>query len=442
MSTYTLSRRKFSAVYAAGASSGTPGTALANGKLWLTVAGGTYNNSADYMAAYTDYTSGTPVTRDGDGAIVLDAAGETEIWYEGLADIRVASSTDELQYTQDNVPHAMPNVVTGSSNILPNGSFEQDSNADGTPDDWSLTQLTGGTIAIDGTSGSSTHGENGLKFTGTGSGAGWATSEYFPVSTKAKMLRLQWEFKQSTASSGSYTIAVFWYQDDSGTASATASTLVWNLTSGAPTTWTQYEAGASVPSDAVWAKLRVTGLGTAGSDKSGDCWFDNIGIYQDNAGHQYPAAVDCNSQASNTYTGIPKWAKEIVIDCLDISTLSTNPVWVRIGNATVWATMTYNGHTITGANTCVEDTYTGTNGVRLAGATAAAAAARTGRIVFSLMDSGETYVMSGTANDTDSADSWAGSGKAVLSTAYADRVEVWSTDTFDGSGKFRVSWKG
>jgi hypothetical protein len=443
MSTYTLSRRLFSAVYAAGATSGTPGTALANGKLWLTVEGGTYNNSADYMPAYTDSTSGTAVTRDGEGAIVLDAAGETEIWYEGLADIRVASSTDELQYTQDSVPHAMPNVVTGSSNILPNGSFEQDSNADGTPDDWSLTPLTGGAIAIDGTVGNSSHGENGLKFTGVGSGGGWADSAYFPVSNVGKPLRVQWEFKQSTAPTGSYTIEIFWYKDDDGTASATASTLIWNNTSGAPTSFTQYGGNADVPSDAVWARLRATGLGAAGADKSGDCWYDNIRVFQDNGGFDYGSRVTLAGTSTQSGT-IPEWAKEINVFIENVSTNSTSPVYLRFidGDGSTLTTNTGGASQVTGTNTTTINAFAGTGGIPIMISNNLAANTRHGRATLTVMNPGTETLYAGDMVMSDSTgDVVTAAWTSAMSTAHITKVELQSADTFD-SGTFIVTWKG
>lgn len=445
MSTYTLSRRKFSAVYAAGASSGTPGTALANGKLWLTVAGGTYNNSADYMAAYTDSTSGTPVTRDAEGAITLDAAGEIEIWYEGLADIRVASSTDELQYTQDNVPHAMPNVVTGNANILPNGSFEQDTNADGVPDDWALTILTGATIATDSTTGNSSHGKYSLKFDSNGSGGGWADSEYFPVSNVGKSLRAEWEFKQTNAATGDYSIEFFWFKDNAGTPSATGSTLVWISTTGAATSFTTYGGNAEVPSDAVWAKLRVTGLGSAGTDKVGTCWYDNIRVFQDNGGYDNSSRVTLAAAGSSAQSGtIPEWAKTINVYLENVTTDGTNTVNLRFidGDGSTLTTNTGGAAQITGTNTTTISAIATSGGLPIMISNNLAANTRHGRATLSVLNPGTDTLYAGDMVMSDSTgDVVTAAWTSALSTAHITKVELQTLDTFDG-GSFIVTWQG
>ena len=441
MAIFTLNRRKFSAVYADGASSGTPGTALANGKVWVTVAGGTYSTASDYKPCWTDGIKTSSVTRNGDGSISLDAAGEAEIWFEGVADIRVASSTDELQYTQDLVRASLPNVITGESNLIPNGSFEQDDDADLQPNDWTITPFSGATVEMDDTTGDSSHGTYSLKFIGTGAGGGFARSNYFPVSTNAKPLRIDWEFKQQNADTGSYFVEVFWYKDNAGTASATASTIVQNMTSGASTTWTAYSAVAAVPSDAVYAQLRITGIGSAGSDKSGTAWYDNVRAYQDGTSSNNSGEISFGTSTTVSYDSIPEWATKVEVYFANVSTDGTNPINIRFydGNN---ALVTHQGGVtqVTGTNTTTITPFNSTAGIPIMDSGNAATDVRNGRVTMASITS-KVWAGDMVAGETLVGDTQTAGFRVVATDDYISKVEFQSSDNFD-SGNFIVRWEG
>src|ERR1051326_1132028 len=159
--------------------------------------------------------------------------------------------------------------------LIPNGSFEDDADADGVPDQWTKTLFTGGTFAIDTTD--QQHGDSSAKFTspgGAGNGGGYLTTDdFFPVSPN-RTVEVLWEMK-SSAAGVSNRVEIFWYKADQ-TASGTTSSSLYNSTAN-PTAWTAMSGSVTPPSDARFAKIRITGCHTA-STTAGSTWFDNVQV--------------------------------------------------------------------------------------------------------------------------------------------------------------------
>lgn len=158
-------------------------------------------------------------------------------------------------------------------NTIVNPSFEDDTDADGIPDAWTRTLFSGGSFLLDNST--QTNGVNSVKFTspgGGGNGGGRLDSaDPFPVSPN-RALALFWEMI-SSAAGVSNKVEIFWYKSDL-TASATPSSSLYSSTSN-PTSWTAFKSFAVPPSDARFAKVRLTGCSTA-SSVAGSTWFDNI----------------------------------------------------------------------------------------------------------------------------------------------------------------------
>lgn len=154
-----------------------------------------------------------------------------------------------------------------------NGSFENDTDSDGIPDEWTRTLYTGGTFLLDNTDQQS--GLYSIKFTspgGGGNGGGYIEStDPFPVSPN-RQVEVRWEMK-SSAAGVSNRVEVYWFKSDL-TASGTPSTTLYSSTTN-PTSWTPEIGIAVPPSDARFAKLRFTGCHTA-SATAGNTRFDNI----------------------------------------------------------------------------------------------------------------------------------------------------------------------
>lgn len=346
---------KFRGIYTAGATSGTPGTALANGYVYVTTTGGTYTTVADRHTVYTDKAKTTEATRNqgsDNGAIALDAAGELELWFDGTVDIRYYSSGDELQDEIIGVESSPTITVSGEFNLVTNGSFETDTSGDNAPDGWTLTAEANATIDRDSTDGNQTHGTYALHFDSTGgtSGAGTALSDLFAV-REGNSLQVGWDFKQAGAATGTYKVEVIYY-DHEGTLVGTDT--VWTKTSGAPTSWTAYsntDATPVVDTGASQARIRLTGLANGGTDETGECWFDNVSCIDplglvtltgtqtltnktiNGSTVQSQSAIDLS--VTDTFTDIPSWVSMIFISVTGITIDgSTNVSFeVKIGDS-------------------------------------------------------------------------------------------------------------
>ena len=247
------------------------GNALVGAKVYVYEAG-----TSTLLTTWTDYTK----TTENANPVITDSTGAVDIWFEEAAKFDVKTS-DDVQvsgYPVDNVQPQLASTITGNHNLLQNGDFEVDSNSDGVPDNWTVTEETNATIAIDSTSGGQISGVNGLKFTANGDGGGTATSDIFDVPTSA-IINVIFYFKQADAATGTYSVDLYWYQYDGAASAVSASTNVWSSTSGATTTFTKYSRGVTAPSDATQAKLVLTGLANGGSDESGSCWYDFVNVF-------------------------------------------------------------------------------------------------------------------------------------------------------------------
>ena len=140
---------------------------------------------------YTDAT----LTVANTNPVILDANGRAAIWLNGAYKVKLTDSLDAQIYEEDNInTGASATVVT----VPPNGSFEDDADLDNTPDNWTLSALTDGTIALDETD--QAHGYKSLKFTSGGSGGGTATSTRFDV-LAGKEVRVKFTYKSSSTTS-------------------------------------------------------------------------------------------------------------------------------------------------------------------------------------------------------------------------------------------------
>lgn len=162
---------------------------------------------------------------------------------------------------------------SNTANTISNPSFEDDTDADGIPDGWTRTLFSGGVFLLDNTDEQS--GVNSVKFTspgGASNGGGYIeNTDAFSVSPNRPAMLL-WEMKSSVAGV-SNRVEMFWFKSDL-TASATPSTSLYNSTAN-PTSWTAFKAFATPPSDARFAKVRLTGCHTA-STTAGNTRFDNV----------------------------------------------------------------------------------------------------------------------------------------------------------------------
>ena len=202
--------------------------------------------------------------------VVLDANGAAQIWFTGNADVVLKTSSGTTVYTDDDINLTPSTTATGSGNLILNPSFEDDTDSDGIPDNWVKTTYTGGTFLLDTTD--SYNGATSIKFTSTGQGGGYSTSESFFAVSPSDQYTIGWAMK-GTADVRN-TVEVLWYQRDE-TASATASTTVFDDFTTNPTSWTEKWYEVVSPSDAAYAKLRFTG-GHSSDATSGTTRYDQV----------------------------------------------------------------------------------------------------------------------------------------------------------------------
>lgn len=163
-------------------------------------------------------------------------------------------------------------VESVADTLLPNASFDTDSNADNTPDEWTATPYSGGSITLDTTD--QTHGGKALKFVhpgGAGNGGGQLiTTEFFSVSEK-RPLELQWTHKSTVA--GMHDLVEVLFYDVLRT--TLLSTVAVYDSSANPTAWTVQAGSATPPANARYAKLRITG-GKNDVNVAGSSYWDDF----------------------------------------------------------------------------------------------------------------------------------------------------------------------
>ena len=219
--------------------------------------------------------------------VVLDANGAAQIWFSGNAKAILYTAADAVVYTDDNVNLESSSSATGADNLILNGSFENDADADAVPDNWTKTLYTGGAFTLDTTT--QMHGSKSAKFTSTGTGGGYLTSTATYAIKPSAIYTVGFSLKASVADVRNVA-EILWYKAD-GTASATASTTIMDDSTTNPTSWTEKWYEATAPSDAYFAKYRLTGCHSSDAT-SGSTWFDDA-IFTDGF----------KKRASNTVAG-------------------------------------------------------------------------------------------------------------------------------------------
>lgn len=160
---------------------------------------------------------------------------------------------------------------TGAVEVsLPNPSFDIDTDANGVPDNWSLSLYAAGAGAA--STADSHHGERSFIFTrtsGAGNGGGELLSDYMSITTGVTYYT-QWAHKQSAANVRSKVRMQFY------TASKTtlADSTIYDSTIN-PTTWMEIRRSYSAPDTARFCKILLIG-GTTDKDIAGTIAFDDI----------------------------------------------------------------------------------------------------------------------------------------------------------------------
>jgi hypothetical protein len=158
---------------------------------------------------------------------------------------------------------------------VPNGSFEVDSDSDGTPDNWTKNLYPGGALAVDATT--PADGAKAIKFThpgGAGNGGGSLTSDYIPCSEYV----IYWMgFMHKASAAGMKNIVQIQYYTAAKVANG-AAVEKYDSTDeigGAPATWTQYIYQFTPTANSRYFKLILIG-GYTDTDVAGVAYFDCV----------------------------------------------------------------------------------------------------------------------------------------------------------------------
>ena len=177
------------------------------------------------------------------------------------------SSLRELSVNPDNLGGDF------DSGLIPNGSFETDTDADNVPDGWTNdVNDSGSSNSIDAT-GNSTSGVNAWRTQSTGSGGGeLVTDAFFPVNDQDD-LRVFFDLKATVAAVRNI-VRVQWYD---ASQVAISNTDVYDSTAN-PLVFTSQQLLATPPSGARFAKLRIIG-GATGGQQAGITYWDRFQVF-------------------------------------------------------------------------------------------------------------------------------------------------------------------
>jgi hypothetical protein len=203
--------------------------------------------------------------------VKLSGSGRANIWINQDCDIRIEDRNGNLILTEDN---ANPDGLTSSddgTNLISNPSFESDTDADGTPDSWTLVNDPASTNARD--TSESTDGAASFRFTSAGSGGGTlTTTNFFPVNG-VDNLQVNFDIR-STDATVKNIVRVEWYDISQV---AISNTDVYDSVTN-PTAFESQKIAAIPPATARFAKIKLIGIDPS-VVKTGSTFFDNLNVF-------------------------------------------------------------------------------------------------------------------------------------------------------------------
>lgn len=240
---------------------GTSGGVAAGWKVFTYIPG-TSTPKATYTTSAGDVANANPV--------VLDSRGEATIFWDGIYKVIVKTPADVTVWTEDNYGSGLTPISSTQLSLVPNYSFDEATDDVDVPDDWTITPYTNGTQTLDSSAGNQIHGAKSLKFTSAGSGGGFAESAFFPVQEAVPVSVIV--AMKSSVTDVRNVIEIIWY--DRAQVSLSTSSL-YDASTGNPTSWTDQSLTATPPSNARYAKIRLTGCHSSDAT-TGSTWFDNV----------------------------------------------------------------------------------------------------------------------------------------------------------------------
>lgn len=242
----------------------------------------TYSSTTYATAATTNALGGVPISSD--GWLKTYLLGDYDMTVYTRTGTQISSASATGINPQD---AAAAEDETRTINLLSNGSFEVDSDADGTPDNWTLTPYSGSTNAVD--TSDKGHGAQSMKFTSVGSGGGILVSDDFIPISPQKAVQVSFLLK-STADVRNLVEAI-WY-----TAGGTeiSDTDIYDNSTTNPTSWALRGSTVIPPSTAYYMKIRIYGCHSS-DVTAGTARFDNVEV----------SLADTNFIVANSFSGPP-----------------------------------------------------------------------------------------------------------------------------------------
>jgi len=202
------------------------------------------------------------------GGVVTYQGSYVSVLIDGGYSIKVTDSIGDQVYYVANVQGTI-HPALNDYNLAANGSFEVDSNNDGIPDDWDITIIPTGSVAIDSTT--RIAGTSSLQFISAGAGAGDAVSEVFFEINELRGIRVLFSLISSIATIRNL-VEVIWY--DSNQLQISTSIAYDNSTTN-DLVWTDNVSQLTPPPAATFAKIRLSGAHPS-SSVPGSAWMDNV----------------------------------------------------------------------------------------------------------------------------------------------------------------------
>lgn len=237
------------------------GAPLAGGQVYMYEPGTT-----TFITSYKD--SGLVVPNA--SPVGLSSSGRANIWITRDCDMFIYDRNGNLVLQELNAnPDALSTDQQGG--LVPNGSFEIDTDANTVPDGWTLVSSAGSSNARDNTT--STDGAYSFRFTSSGVGGGSLTTiDFFPV-TDVVNLQVSFDIKGSVLGPNNR-VRVEWYDISFVSISNTDA---YNATN-TPTSWTNFGLSVAPPVGARFAKLRLIGIDPS-VPFAASTWFDRINVF-------------------------------------------------------------------------------------------------------------------------------------------------------------------
>ena len=155
----------------------------------------------------------------------------------------------------DNLSDLNGRSSSGGSSI-PNAGFDTDTDADGTPDSWTVTDTGGSHTIEDDDNTEQARGTSAFQFAypASSSGGGYIeTTDQIDVAA-GEWLKIAWKMLGTSATGAKHILRFYWFTWD-GSACSTASVDAYTGTFN-PTAWTQFYTETIAPTDAKFFKVR------------------------------------------------------------------------------------------------------------------------------------------------------------------------------------------